>query len=171
MSTQLNAETAMKTALQSVAWVVPASAALILPSPPTSFKRIDTNQFGDQVDATQMPYVRIHIPDISNHTMTQGGDAGSIKMRNYTIFLFVYWGTWVKNWDGGGDYYKTIIDATMDYFNAHRSAPGQVGYGVGQPSILGWNLKSNARVELPERYEDFLYFRSTIGIDTTEVII
>lgn len=171
MSTQANCKTALKTALTAVTWTIPTSAANVENAKATAFARIDTQQFGDQVSATEMPYVRIHIPDVHNHTMTQGSDLGAIKRRDYTAFLFIYWGTWVKNWQGGGDYFDNICDAVQDYFNAHRSAPGQSGIGVGQPAILGWNLKSDARIELPDRYEEYIYYRATIGVDVVEVII
>jgi hypothetical protein len=166
-----NAKNSMATALASVSWTIPAAASGIAYASATAFRRIDTEQFGEDVPDTQVPLARIHVPSAPDARFTMGGDNGSYKIKNYTAFLFIYWACFAKDWNGGGQYFDAVIDATQSYFDRHASAPGQTTISPGNGVILAWGLKSDARVELPERFEEGLYFRATVGIDITEVTI
>jgi hypothetical protein len=166
-----NAKNNMATALAAVTWVIPASASTVENAKATAFARIDTEQFGEDLPETQIPYVRIHIPSVPDSRFTMGGDNGSYKLKNYTAFLFIYWASWAKNWNGGGQYFDAIVDATQSYFDRHASAPGQTGISPGNGAILAWGLKSDSRVELPERFGEGLYWRATVAVDITEVTI
>lgn len=163
------AKTAFATALANVTF--PASATSVENGSHTTLQRIDTEQFGEDIPLTATPYARVHIPAVPSDRFTMGGDTGSYKKRNYTAFIFLYWATWAKNWNAGGKYFDGIVDAIQTYFDDHASAPGQGGISPGNGAILAWGLKQDARVELPERFEDGLYWRATIAIDVVEVTI
>jgi hypothetical protein len=166
-----NVKNSLATALASVTWVIPASASTVENATRTSFARIDTEQFGEDLPETQIPYVRIHIPSVPDSRLTMGGDNGSYKLKNYTAYCFVYWASWAKNWKGGGAYFDAIVDGLQSYMDLHASAPGQTGISPGNGAILAWGLRSDARVELPERYGEGLYWRATVAIDVVEVTI
>lgn len=159
--------------LPLVTWTIPASAIKVENATATSFQRVFTQQFAEEVPMTDFPFVRIHMPERPESRETSGADAGSLKKRLYPCHLFIYWATWAKNWQGGGDYFDAIIDATTQYFS-HNSSPLPAGvYAVapgGGPAdnIIGWGLKQAARIELPDLVDDALHWRATVGIDVIE---
>lgn len=161
----------LKTAVQAVTWVIPTEATGIGNATHTAFVTVETEQFSYFVDAPNLPYCRIWIPDVPEFRETTGGDLGSYKRRDYQAILFIYWQSFSKDWDGGSKYFKTIVDATMKYFR-HNSAPvGQQALALNSDVIVSWGLKMTSRIELPELYTDALHYRATIGIDVIEYAI
>lgn len=163
------AKAQLKTALQSVTWTIPTSAAgITTPALLTSFGRVDNQQFAGEdaaVPASQFPYCRIHIPDLDEKRKTDGGDAISQKAQIFPAHLFVYMAGMAKDWQGLGDYFETVIDATLAYFRNNSSPqPGIVSPG-NNDHIVGWGLHQRARVELPIQIDAALEYRSTIAVD------
>ena len=156
-------------ALGSVIWTIPASAAAInAPALKTSFGRVDTQQFVGEdaaVPQTQFPYCRIHIPDLDERRKSDGGDAISQKQQLFAAHLFIYNSGYAKDWQGLGDYFDAIIDATLAYFRGNSSPqPGIVSPG-NNDHIVSWGLHQRARVELAEQIDAAAEYRATIALD------
>jgi hypothetical protein len=153
--------------LPLVTWVIPASASAVENAVNTKFQKIFTQQFAEEVPMTDFPFVRIHMPDRPEARESSGADLGSLKKRLYPCHLFIYWATWAKHWQGGGDYFDAIVDATTLYFS-HNASPLPAGVYAGGDNIIGWGLKQAARIELPDLVDDALHWRATVGIDVIE---
>jgi hypothetical protein len=165
----VGAKTQLKSALQSVSWAIPTSAQTITaPALLTTFGRVDTQQFAGEdaaVDSSQFPYCRIWIPDLDERRETDGGDAISQKKQLFPAHLFIYQAGFTKDWQGLGDYFEAVLDATMAYFRRNSSpSPGAVTAG-NNDHVVGWGLHQRARIELPEQFTDQLQFRATLAID------
>ena len=164
----LSASAFLQTAVQAVTWTIPSTATGISNATNTAFVTVDTEQFSYTLDANKLPYCRIWIPDIPEFRETTGGDLGSYKRRDFEAILFIYWQSFSKDWLGGSQYFKAIVDATQKYFR-HNSAPtGQQALSLTSDVIVAWGLKMAARIELPELYSDSLHYRATIGVNVIE---
>ena len=159
----------LKTALQSVTWVIPTSAASITaPTLLTSFGRVDNQQFAGEdaaVPSSQFPYCRISIPDLDEKRVSDGGDAISQKAQKFPAHLFIYMSGFNKDWQGLADYFDAVIDATLAYFRNNSSPqPGIVSPG-NNDHIVAWGLHQRVRIELPIQIEAALEFRATVAVD------
>jgi hypothetical protein len=163
------AKAQLKTALQTVTWTIPASAAgITAPTLLTAFGRVDNQQFAGEdaaVPASQFPYCRIAIPEIEEKRKSDGGDAISQKAQIFPAHLFIYMAGMNKDWQGLADYFDAVIDATLAYFRNNSSPqPGIISPG-NNDHIVGWGLHQRARVELPIQIGAELEFRATIAVD------
>lgn len=163
------AKAQLKTALQTVTWAIPASAAAITaPTLLTAFGRVDSQQFAGEdaaVPANQFPFCRISIPELDEKRKSDGGDAISQKAQIFPAHLFIYMAGLNKDWQGLGDYFDAVIDATLAYFRNNSSpTPGIVSPG-NNDHIVSWGLHQRARVELPIQIAAELDFRATVAVD------
>ncbi|HEV2036885.1 MAG TPA: hypothetical protein VGU71_22265 [Candidatus Dormibacteraeota bacterium] len=163
------AKAQLKTALQTVTWIIPASAAAITaPALLTAFGRVDTQQFAGEdaaVPASQFPYCRISIPELDEKRKTDGGDAISQKAQIFPAHMFIYMAGYNKDWQGLADYFDAVIDATLAYFRNNSSpSPGIVSPG-NNDHIVGWGLHQRARIELAEQIDVAVNFRATVAVD------
>lgn len=170
-----NGKAMLKTALQAVTWVIPASASAIAnPTLHTAFGRVDTQQFVGEdaaVDAGSFPYVRIAMPDLDEHRTTSGGDAASYKEQRFAAHLFIYQAGMAKDWQGLADYFDAVVDATLAYFRRNSSPqPGQVTPGVND-LVTGWGLRQRARVELTKQSGGAALCTATLAVDVVMVIV
>lgn len=150
--------------VRTITWTIPTTATAIL-GLPTAFGRVDAQQFGDQIGASEFPYCRIHLPELEEHRETAGGDTGSLKQQRLRAHLFIYHAGYGNDWLGLGDYFDTIVDATLAYFRGHAS-PQPGGVALAQNDhLVGQGLTQQARVELPERIDDALHYRATVSVD------
>lgn len=166
-----SASALLQTAVQAVTWTIPSTATGISNATNTAFVTVDTEQFSYFLDANKLPYCRIWIPDINEFRETSGGDSGSYKRRDFQAILFIYWQSFSKDWLGGSQYFKAIVDAVQRYFRQHSAPVGQQALSSTTDVIVGWGLKQQARIELPELYTDALHYRATVGIDVIEYAI
>lgn len=169
------AKAQLKTALQSVTWVIPPSAqGITQPALATSYGRVDSQQFAGEdaaIPSDQFPYCRISIPDLPEHRISDGGDLGSYKQQMFPAHLFVYMAGLTQDWQGLADYFDAVVDGTLAYFRNNSSPqPGLVSPG-NNDHVVGWGLRQRARIELPDQMGAGLVFRATIAVDLNMVIV
>src|SRR5579859_1482258 len=165
----------LKAALASVSWSIPTSAQNIAqPVLATSFGRIDTQQFAGEeaaVTSDHFPYVRIWMPDGDEQRKTSGGDLASEKWQLTAAHLWIYQSGFVKDWQGLGDYFDAVVDATLAYFRNHSSPQPGSPAQVGNDAVSAWGLRQRWRIELPEQQGAQLDFRATLAVDVRMTIV
>lgn len=165
----------LKAAVGAVTWAIPASASAITqPVLATAFGRVDTQQFAGEeaaVTSAQFPYCRIWIPDLEEVRKTSGGDLASEKWQTFPAHLFIYQSGLTKDWQGLGDYFDAVIDATLAYFRNHSSPQPGSPAQVGNDALSAWGLRQRSRIELPEQDGAQLNFRATLAIDVRMTIV
>jgi len=165
----------LKAALATVTWAIPSSAqGITQPALATSFGRIDTQQFAGEeaaVTSAVMPYCRIWFPEGDERRKTSGGDLASEKWQLSAAHLFIYQSGFVKDWQGLGDYFDAVLDATLAYFRNHSSPQPGSPAQVGNDAVSAWGLHQQWRVELPEQDGAQLNFRATLAVDVRMTIV
>lgn len=161
------AKAQLATALAGISWTIPTSASSITaPALKTSFGRVDTQQFVGEdaaVDAGHWPYCRVLLPSLDEQRKSDGGDAISQKEQVIPVHIFIYMAGYAKDWQGLGDYFDAVIDATLAYFRGNSSPqPGIVSPG-NNDHIIGWGLRQSARVEPPIQIKSEAHYRATVA--------
>ena len=169
------AKAQLKTAISGITWTLPSSASgIAYLTAKTQFGRVDDQQAGGgdvDVPESQFPYCRIHLPDGNEQRYTDGGDAASLKNQRIPAHLFIYNAGYSRDWQGLGDYFDTVVDATLGYFRRNGSPqPGLVSPS-NNDHVVGWGLEQAWRAELPDLVNDFLVYRATVLVTIRMTIV
>jgi hypothetical protein len=163
------AKAQLKIVLSTISWSIPTSAqGITAPALRTTFGRVDNQQFAGEdaaIDSSQFPYCRISIPDLDERRKTDGGDAISSKQQLFPAHLFVYQAGFASDWQGLGDYFDAVVDATLAYFRGNSSPNPGVVDPTHNDHIVSWGLHQRARIEPATENGEALLFTATLAID------